>query len=90
MTRQDTGMMTISGRLRFDRGSLRLGLPKSARVPPYLTWDPRVLAWRTDQKTAVEAWEQAGGRGVVVKPTGTGKTEIALALITRHRASATS
>lgn len=129
MARQDTGMMTSSGRLRFDRGSLRLDLPKATRVPPYLIWDPRVLAWRTeavhylqvredapayhldlydeaprffdcpplipslpalrpDQQAAVEAWEQAGGRGVVVKPTGTGKTEIALALINRHRVSA--
>ncbi len=41
---------------------------------------------RPDQQAAVEAWEQAGGRGVIVKPTGTGKTEIALAIIARHRA----
>jgi len=36
----------------------------------------------------VEAWERAGCRGVVVKPTGTGKTEIALTIIARHRVSA--
>jgi superfamily II DNA or RNA helicase len=112
--------------LSFDRGSLRLEAPATARVPPYFTWDPRVGAWRTaainhprvredaaayrlqladraerffpdpalqpvipalrpDQQAAIEAWEQAGGRGVVVKPTGTGKTEIALAIIARHR-----
>jgi superfamily II DNA or RNA helicase len=115
--------------LSFDRGSLRLDAPATARVPPYFVWDPRVAVWRTaainharvredaatyrlrladdaerffpaptlraalpalraDQKAAIEAWERAGGRGVVVKPTGTGKTEIALAIVARHQASA--
>jgi superfamily II DNA or RNA helicase len=115
--------------LRFDRGSLRLGLARTARVPPYLIWDNRIGAWRTealnylrvreeapayqlslddeapwffecptltpslprlrpDQRAAVEAWERAGCRGVVVKPTGTGKTEIALSIIVRHQVSA--
>ncbi len=115
--------------LHFDRGSLRLEAPASAKVPAYLRWDARVQAWRTealrhhrliddaracglvirdeaarffdcppvaadlprlrpDQEAAVAAWERAGGRGVVVKPTGTGKTEIALAVIERHRCSA--
>lgn len=115
--------------LRFDRGSLRLDIARTARVPPYLVWDHRVGAWRTealnylrvreeapayelsvtdeasrffecptlipslpplraDQRAAVDAWEQAGCRGVVVKPTGTGKTEIALSIIARHGASA--
>jgi len=115
--------------LRFDRGSLRLEAPRTTAVPPYLTWDERVHAWRTeamnhprlredaatyrlrlddqaerffdcpplrpslpplrqDQEAAVLAWERAGQRGVVVKPTGTGKTEIALAIIARHRVSA--
>lgn len=116
-------------RLRYDRGSLRLDAPRSARLPRYLTWDDRVNAWRTeahhyprvredaaayhlavddqaprffecptlrpalppprsDQQAAVDAWERAGGRGVIVKPTGTGKTEIALAIIARRRVSA--
>ncbi len=115
--------------LRFDRGSLQLDAPRTAQVPPYLTWDDRVQAWRTeavnhsrliedaatyhlqlrdeaerffdcpplqprlptlrsDQEAAIAAWERAGQRGVIVKPTGTGKTEIALALITRHHPSA--
>ncbi|MBI4611380.1 MAG: DEAD/DEAH box helicase [Candidatus Rokubacteria bacterium] len=115
--------------LRFDRGSLRLEASRTARVPPYLTWDERVRAWRTeainhprlmedaaayrlqlqdeaerffdcpglkpnlpplrpDQEAALAAWKRAGGRGVVVKPTGTGKTEIALTVIIRHRVSA--
>jgi superfamily II DNA or RNA helicase len=115
--------------LSFDRGSLRLEAPRTAHVPPYLTWDERVGAWRTeafnharlreeaatyrlplddraerffdcpplrpalpplrpDQEAAVRAWEQAGQRGVIVKPTGTGKTEIALSIIARHRVAA--
>ena len=115
-------------RLAFDRGSLRLETPRSTSVPPYLTWDPRVGAWRTeainhlrlsedaaayslsfedtaarffecpplrpslpplrpDQEAAIQAWERGGGRGVIVKPTGTGKTEIALFIIARHRVS---
>ncbi len=113
--------------LSFDRGSLRLDAPATARVPPYFVWDERVSAWRTaainhfrvcedaaayrldltdqavrffpalmlkpalpplrpDQQNAIEAWERAAGRGVIVKPTGTGKTEIALTIIARHQA----
>lgn len=56
----------------FDCPTLRIALPRL----------------RPDQQAAVEAWERAQGRGVVVKPTGTGKTEIALAIIARHRVSA--
>jgi superfamily II DNA or RNA helicase len=112
--------------LSFDRGSLRLDAPATARVPPYFVWDVRVGAWRTaamnhfrvqedaavyqlqladraegffappalrpalpplraDQEAAIDAWERAGGRGIVVKPTGAGKTEIALDIIARHQ-----
>jgi superfamily II DNA or RNA helicase len=115
--------------LAFDRGSLLLAAPRTARVPRYLAWDERVGAWRTealnharlceeaaeyrlavddratqffecpplrpqlpplrpDQDAAIAAWEQAGQRGLIVKPTGTGKTEIALGIIARHRVSA--
>ena len=114
--------------LRFERGSLRLDAPHGIDVPPYLTWDERTAAWRTealnhlrviedmeayhlrirdeaadffgcpplhpalpplrpDQEAALAAWDRAGWRGVVVKPTGTGKTEIALTAIARHRVS---
>jgi superfamily II DNA or RNA helicase len=41
---------------------------------------------RADQQAAIDAWEGAGGRGVIVKPTGTGKTEIALAIAARYQA----
>ncbi|MDR7517942.1 MAG: DEAD/DEAH box helicase family protein [Armatimonadota bacterium] len=52
--------------------------PLSVALPPL----------RPDQQAAVLAWERAGCRGVIVKPTGTGKTEIALAIIARHRVPA--
>src|SRR5262249_19452020 len=111
--------------LEFDRGSLLLSAPRTARVPRYLAWDERVGSWRTealnhaqlredaaeyrlhledraenyfdcpplrptlpplrhDQEAAITAWEEAGKRGLIVKPTGTGKTEIALSIIARH------
>lgn len=36
---------------------------------------------RPEQKAAVDHWVEAGRRGFVVMPTGTGKTEVALAII---------
>lgn len=33
---------------------------------------------RRDQREAIAAWSHAGGRGLVVMPTGAGKTEVAL------------
>jgi superfamily II DNA or RNA helicase len=50
-------------------------------VPPKVHW-PRVAlpALRADQREAVDAWQRTG-RGVVVMPTGTGKTEVALAVM---------
>src|SRR5712692_7305491 len=38
----------LPGALRFDRGSLRLDTPGAAAVPPYLVWDDRIRAWRTE------------------------------------------
>jgi len=52
------------------------------------TLDPGLPPLRPDQEEALTAWDRAGRRGVIVKPTGTGKTEIALAAIARHRVSA--
>src|SRR3990172_5047465 len=60
------------------RGVARRPPPPRPALPPL----------RPDQEAAVLAWEQAGRRGVIVKPTGTGKTEIALSIIARHRVSA--
>jgi superfamily II DNA or RNA helicase len=40
---------------------------------------------REEQDAALSAWRDAHGRGVVVMPTGTGKTEVALAAM--HRAN---
>jgi len=41
---------------------------------------------RPDQAAAIEAWQQTG-RGVVVMPTGTGKTEVALHVLAGRRCS---
>ena len=55
---------------------LRDDVQKPARVK----W-PRVNLpeLRPDQRSALESWRDAGCRGQVVMPTGTGKTEVALA-----------
>lgn len=55
-------------------------------VPPRVSWPAVTLpALRSEQRQALEAWESAGGRGMVVMPTGTGKTEVALAAMARTR-----
>src|SRR5215210_2132537 len=41
------------------------------------------LTPRVYQEDALTAWEEAGGRGVVVLPTGAGKTVLALMAIAR-------
>ena len=40
---------------------------------------------RDEQQAAIDAWLAAGGRGCVIMPTGTGKTEIALAAMKQTR-----
>src|SRR6266511_5854934 len=76
-------------RLREDAAEYRLSLDDHAErffdCPPLR---PALPPLRPDQEAAIAAWEQAGRRGLIVKPTGTGKTEIALAIIARHRVSA--
>jgi superfamily II DNA or RNA helicase len=50
------------------------------RVPPRVAWAiPQGITLRADQQTAVDAWIAAAGRGCIIMPTGTGKTEVALA-----------
>ena len=77
-------------RLREDAAAYHLDLRDEAEsffdCPAALR--SNVPPLRADQDAAVAAWERAGHRGVIVKPTGTGKTEIALAIIARHRVSA--
>ena len=40
---------------------------------------------RPEQRQAVAAWQAAGNRGMIVMPTGTGKTEVALAAMAAVR-----
>ncbi|MEW6359473.1 MAG: DEAD/DEAH box helicase family protein [Planctomycetota bacterium] len=42
---------------------------------------------RPEQQHALTAWRNASGRGVIVMPTGTGKTEIALAAMAQEQAA---
>jgi len=54
---------------------------------------PEAVCWpevslpklRSYQTEAAAAWEQAGGRGQIIMPTGTGKTEVALAIMARTK-----
>jgi len=49
-------------------------------APPRVAWRQVGLPpLRREQETALNAWRKAGGRGQIIMPTGTGKTEIALA-----------
>jgi len=43
---------------------------------------PKLRSYQTE---AAAAWEQAGGRGQIIMPTGTGKTEVALAIMARTK-----
>jgi superfamily II DNA or RNA helicase len=42
---------------------------------------------REDQAQALAAWRDSGGRGLLVMPTGTGKTEVALAAMAHTKVS---
>jgi superfamily II DNA or RNA helicase len=48
---------------------------------------PSTRVLRPDQEAALHAWRQASRRGVVVMPTGAGKTEVAMAAIALCRRS---
>ena len=53
-------------------------LPEARRVP----WKSEpICELRSEQTAAVDAWLQAGERGCIVMPTGTGKTEVALRIM---------
>jgi superfamily II DNA or RNA helicase len=56
------------------------------RVPARVSWPAVNLpSLREAQLEAINAWESGGRRGVVVMPTGTGKTEVALAAMAAAR-----
>lgn len=50
-------------------------------VEPAAGWHPIEL--RPYQQAALTAWELTGGRGVIVLPTGSGKTRVAVAALAR-------
>ncbi len=56
------------------------------RPPARVSWPSIDLpTLRAEQLDAIKSWESAGGRGLIVMPTGTGKTEVALAAMQRTR-----
>ncbi|MDB5357854.1 MAG: uvrB 1 [Phycisphaerales bacterium] len=68
------------------RQSLGPRLRDLVKPSPRVAWPNADLpALRNEQEAALTAWEQAGSRGVVVMPTGTGKTEVALAAMARAK-----
>jgi superfamily II DNA or RNA helicase len=74
-------------RVREDAAAYRLPLTDRAEgFFPAPSLRVALPLLRPDQEAAIQAWERAGGRGMVVKPTGTGKTEIALTIVARHAA----
>lgn len=65
--------------LQNDRGSLPLNDQVHVAEPKKLgSWAP--ISLRPYQETALELWENAGSQGIVVLPTGAGKTRLALAI----------
>lgn len=60
----------------------------SVPAAPHVTWPAIALPpLRPEQKDAISAWKAAAGRGLVVMPTGTGKTEVALAIMAEKAVS---
>lgn len=64
--------------LRTDRRFTSAGIADSVPSWQRVSWPKQALRkLRADQKQAVAAWNKTG-RGCIVMPTGTGKTEVAL------------
>jgi len=61
---------------------IRDDVPRPARVCPGKVELPRL---RAEQREALAAWVSAGCRGQIIMPTGTGKTEVALAAMAETR-----
>ncbi|MFW6162421.1 MAG: DEAD/DEAH box helicase [Planctomycetota bacterium] len=57
-------------------------LEDAVPAPRRVTWGAVSLpALRREQQAALDAWRDAGGRGQIIMPTGTGKTVIGLAAL---------
>lgn len=75
-----------AGRLEELRATFGKALRDEVPPPARVAWPLASLpALRPDQREALAAWQSAGGRGVIVMPTGTGKTEVALAAMQESR-----
>lgn len=61
----------------------RVAAERAARTPPSQAGSLSEPGLRPYQRLALDAWEQERRRGIVVLPTGSGKTRLALAAIAR-------
>jgi len=78
---------TIRNLLGLDAAGIDCRLNDEAIGRTLTIAQKRLPTLREDQVHAVEAFEQGGRRGLVVMPTGTGKTVVALSLIARQSTS---
>ncbi len=90
--RRINGLRTQAIRYRDVRAALQREFgPRfhdHVRVPMRVSWPAvNAVSLRAEQQHALDAWELASGRGMVVMPTGTGKTEVALAAMERTKVS---
>ncbi len=69
---------SLAGRLDWDVGN---------QGRPLAIQDRRSVSLREDQRDAIDAFEAGGGRGLIVMPTGTGKTVVAIELMIRGQTS---
>jgi superfamily II DNA or RNA helicase len=69
-------------------GRLAVRISDRVRIPGQSPEVKEPAALRPYQEAALSAWEQHGRRGLVVLPTGAGKTRVALAAIERTRSRA--
>jgi len=70
------------GRVSAELQRRRLAWDDLIAVPRRVYWPADSLPQlRPEQSAAVDAWQGSGGRGLVVMPTGTGKTEVALRIM---------
>lgn len=64
------------------------GFIDAVAAPVRVSWPAADLpSLRDDQAKALEAWRKSRGRGLLVMPTGTGKTEVALAAMSHTKVS---